>query len=104
MKTISYPVPYRFVPVRAPQWSSLPIRSSRRNAPHEPRKRDRLPHMIDPCNPCKHTLEPQTESGVRHGTEPAQVQIPFEGFLRQLVHGNLFFEKGKVRRSLRRLL
>ena len=41
--------------------------------------------MIQSADPAHHALDAHAEAAVRHAAVPAQVEIPLEGFLRQVV-------------------
>src|SRR5258708_27778473 len=43
-----------------------------------PRKRNRLPHMLQPADPRHHALDSHAKPAVRHATVLAQVEIPLE--------------------------
>src|SRR5262245_39507838 len=41
--------------------------------------------MVDSANPGHYTLDAHAEAAVRHAAETAKIEIPLEGFLRELV-------------------
>src|SRR5690242_21673450 len=49
------------------------------------RERNRLPHVLQAADPRHRALNAHTEPAVRHAAVLAQVEIPFESFLRQSV-------------------
>ena len=49
------------------------------------RIRNRLAQVLEATDPGDHALDAHAEAAMRHGAEAAQVEVPLEGFLRQLV-------------------
>src|SRR5437764_6211371 len=58
---------------------------SRYHAVHHPRERYRLAHMLEAADPSDDTLDAHAESGMRHRSEPPQIEIPLECLLRKVV-------------------
>src|SRR5262249_6565504 len=71
---------------RKPQkWPILGIAPSRMQAVEHAGKRDRLADMLEAANPRHCALQSHAEAGMRHRAELAQVHIPVERLLRQIV-------------------
>src|SRR6266568_9691593 len=58
---------------------------SRIHPVEHPGIRDRLAQMLEPADPAHHPFDAHAEPAVRDGAIPTQVEIPLEGFLRQVV-------------------
>ena len=70
-----FSLPKSYTPLLSPQ-SSL-----RRQPVHQSRKGNRLPDMVQAADPGHQAFQAQAEPGVRDAAVAAQVQIPFQGFL-----------------------
>src|SRR5262249_18362078 len=60
------------------------------------RERDRLAQVVEPADPCDEAFDPHAEAGVRHRAVAAEVEVPLEGFARQLMLGDLSLERREV--------
>src|SRR5207244_6060702 len=65
---------------------------SRRQSVQHPGEGNGSSHVFQPANPCDVSLDTHAEACVRHGSELPQIEIPLEGFTRQIV---FFDPKGK---------
>ena len=50
-----------------------------------PRVRNRFPHVFEFADPGDDAFDAHTESAVRHRAVTAQIEVPLERFLRQIV-------------------
>src|SRR3954468_15370132 len=65
------------------------------------RKRNRLAHVLEPADPTYRALDTHSKAGVRHSAELPQVEIPLEGFFRQVVFADLLQERFVISHALR---
>src|SRR5262249_49680158 len=80
---------------RASGWG-WPRPSSGGQAVHQARERHRLAHVVQPADPLDGALEPEPEARVRHAPVAAQVEVPLERLLRELV----LFDRRLERREI----
>src|SRR5580704_6496877 len=64
---------------------SRSLSRSRINAIEHPWEGDDLANVLSPANPCDGALEAQAETGMRHASVAAQIEIPLKRFLGQIV-------------------
>ena len=67
-----------------------------------PRIRNGLAQMLQAADPADHPLDAHAEAAVRHGAEAAEVEIPLEGLLRQVVLLDALQQQVVDRRGARR--
>src|SRR5688572_31044034 len=69
---------------RPPRSTLFPYTTLFRSVKH-PRKRDRLPQVLDTADPGDDALDAHAEPGVGHGAVFPQIDVPAEGLFRQVV-------------------
>ena len=67
-----------------------------------PRVRNRLAQVLEAADPGDHPLDAHAEAAVRHGAVAAQVEVPLERFLRQVVLLDARDQQVEVARCARR--
>ena len=75
---------------------------SRINPVQHSRIRNRLAHVLEAADPGDDALDAHAEPAVRHAAVAAQVEVPLEGLLRQLVLLDPLQQQVEVARGARR--
>src|SRR5919205_2812106 len=78
-------------------WSVACLRS---NPVEHARERDGLADVLDATHPRDAALDAHAEARVRDAAVATQIQVPLEGFARQVVRSELFFEEFERGRAL----
>src|SRR5258708_3974788 len=74
--------------------------SLRINAIQHPRKRDRLPQMLQAADPRDDALDTHAEAGMRHAAVLAQIQVPLERFSGKFVFGDTAHQQVEIVNAL----
>src|ERR1051325_11090467 len=73
---------------------------SRLDAIDHTRKRNGLANVLDAAHPRRTAFDAHAKSAMRNAAVAAQIEIPLERLLRQLMQRDLLFEKLERRRTL----
>src|SRR5512144_2573832 len=71
-------------------------RSSRPQPLQHPRKRNRLPHVGQAADPGDDALEAHAEAGVGYRAVAAEIEIPAERLLGEVVGADLPLQRGEI--------
>src|SRR6185503_12164594 len=75
-------------------------RPSRIQPVKHPRIRNRLAHVFELADPRYDALDAHAEAAMRHGAVAAQIEIPLEGLLRQVVFLDPLQQQIEIRQTL----